>query len=395
MKRTPSLIGTFVSFVSLLLFACGCDFHIGNWAQAKYEKIVHQQGPLEPGSTLKVGTSSGSITITGADVTDCNMVADITVRAPSEAEAQEIAEKVSIVFERSDKTLTIRADKPHVGNNRSISVSYNIIVPMQTIVQCGSSYGAIRLTNINGSVSGKTSSGSVTAENIEGLVDLNTSYGPVTCKDISGSSIVIRSSSGSISAEKIKGSAQFNTSYGSIICRDVSGGDAVLKTSSGKIELSKASLGNCDAHTSYGSIVVEDFKGDIIKLHSDSGGIDVTETSIKTADISTSYGHIICRQIMTQELTARSGSGGISIVCSDSTPSEMKAEIVTSYGSIDFTAPPEFSGEVELGTSYGSIATDIPITITGQVNKRKLTGTIGSGHGKLYLRTSSGSIHLR
>lgn len=393
MKMTGSLIVAFVS--SLLLFADGCNFYIGDWAQAKYEKIVHQQGPLEPGSTLKVATSSGSITITGADVTDCNMVAYITVRAPSEVEAGEIAEKVSIIFERSDKTLTIRADKPRVRNNRSISISYNIIVPVQTIVQCSSSYGAIKLTNINGNVRGKTSSGSVTAENIEGSADLNTSYGSVTCRDITGSNIIIKSSSGTISAEKIKGSAQFNTSYGSIICRDISGSDAVLKTSSGKIELSKASIGNCDAYTSYGSVVVGDFEGDFIKLHSDSGSINVTGASVKTANISTSYGHIVCGQITAEELTARSGSGGINIVCSDSTPSEMKVEAVTSYGSIDFTMPPEFSGEVELGTSYGSIRTDIPITIAGQVNKRKLTGTIGSGHGKIYLRTSSGSIKLR
>ena len=395
MKKIHSLIAMFSPLVLLLVFAGGCDIHISNWAQTKFKKIVHQQSPMEPGSTLKVGTSSGSITITGADVTDCNMVADITVRAPSETEAREITEKVRIILESSGKTLTIRADKPHVRSNRSISISYNIIVPLQTIVQCNSSYGSIKLSNINGNVSGRTSSGSITAENIEGSADLNTSYGSVTCRNISSDNIVIKSSSGTISAEELEGSTNIYTSYGSIHCRDISGGDAVLKTSSGKIELSKASVGNCDADTSYGSIVVEDFKGDFIKLHSDSGGINTTDTSIKTADISTSYGHIICRQIMTQELTARSGSGGINIVCSDSTPSEMKAEVVTSYGSIDFTTPPEFSGEVELGTSYGSINTELPITITGQVNKRILAGTIGSGHGRIYLRTSSGSIKLR
>ncbi len=358
MKKTCCFNGAFGLSLWLLFFVVGCDIHVGNWAQAKYERTIQRRSSLESGSTLKVGTSSGSITITGADVTDCNMVADISVRAPSEQEAQEIAEKVSIIIERSDKALTIRADKPRVGNNRSISISYDITVPEQTNVQCHSSYGAIRLTNINGNVNGKTSSGSITAENIEGSVNLDTSYGSITCQDISG-------------------------------------GDAILKTSSGRIKLSKASLGDCDTQTSYGSIIAEEVRGDSIKLHSGSGGINATDVSVKTANISTSYGHISCRQMMMEDLTAKSGSGGIDIVCSDSTPSEIKAEIVTSYGGIDFVAPPDFSGEVELGTSYGSVRTDLPITIIGEVSKKKLKGTIGSGNGRLYLKTSSGSIQLK
>jgi len=43
----------------------------------------------------------------------------------------------------------------------------------------------------------------------------------------------------------------------------------------------------------------------------------------------------------------------------------------------------------------GSIKTDLPITITGEVSKKKLSGTIGEGKGKLHLRTSSGSIKIR
>ena len=395
MKKTCCFIGAFGLCLGLLFLSVGCDIHVGNWAQAKYERMIQRRSAFESGSILKVGTSSGSITITGTDVTDCNMVADITVRAPSEQEAQEIAGKVSIIIERSGKTIAIKADKPRVGNNRSISVSYNITVPIHTIVECQSSYGAIKLANINGDINGKTSSGSVSAENIEGSVNLDTSYGSVTCRNISGETIAVRSSSGSISAQKIKGSAQFNTSYGSITCQDISGGDAVLKTSSGRIKLSQASLGDCDTYTSYGSIIAEEFRGDSIKLHSGSGVINATDISVNTANISTSYGHISCRQIMMEDLTAKSGSGGIDIICSDATPPEMKAEVMTSYGGIDFEAPPDFSGEIEPGTSYGSVKTDLPITITGEVSKKKLKGTIGSGNGRLYLKTSSGSIRLK
>ena len=65
------------------------------------------------------------------------------------------------------------------------------------------------------------------------------------------------------------------------------------------------------------------------------------------------------------------------------------------HGGIDFVAPPNFGGQVELSTSYSSIKSDLPITITGEISKKKLTGTIGEGKGKLHLQTKSGSIKVK
>lgn len=395
MKKRYSTVLTLGFCLCSLLIVTGCDIQIGDWGKAKYERTVQRQAPLGPGSTVVAQTSFGSVTITGADVTDCNVVAQIRVQAPTEEEAREIAEQVKIKLESVGQTLTVKAEKPPIKRNRSISISYDITVPKQTNVECGSSYGAIKLSNIDGNVKGKTSSGSITAENIQGSAQLDTSYGSVTCKDISGESIKLKSSSGSIRAENIKGSAELDTSYGSITCRDISGGDVKLKTSNGSIKLSKASFGDCDVHTSHGSITADELKGSLLKLHSANGSINVTEASADSADISTTYGRITCRQITTTDLTAKSGSGSIDIVCSDSTPAEIIANVVTSYGSIDFVTPPDFTGRVELITSYGSIRTDLPITITGEISKKKLTGTIGQGNGKLYLKTSSGSIRIR
>ena len=378
-----------------LLTVIGCDIQIGDWGKAKYERTVQEQAPLAPGSTVVAQTSFGSITIIGADVTDCNVVAQIRVQAPTEEEAREIAEKVEIKLEPVGQTLTVKAEKPPKKRGRSISISYDITVPKQTNVECTSSYGAIELSNIDGDVKGKTSSGSISAENIQGSAQLDTSYGPVTCKDISGDNIKVKSSSGAINAENIRGSAELDTSYGSITCDDISGGDVKLKTSSGNIKLSKASCGDCDVHTSYGSITTDNLKGNSLKLHSGSGSINVTESFAETADVSTSYGRITCRQLTTTDLTAKSGSGNIDIICSDLAPAEITANVVTSYGSIDFVTPPDFTGQVDLSTGFGSIRTDLPITISGEISKKKLTGTIGQGNGKLYLKTSSGSIRIR
>lgn len=395
MKKNYCIILTLGFYLCLLLIITGCGIHIGDWSRAKYERTVQRQAPLAPGSTVVAQTSSGSITITGADVTDCNVVAQIRVQAPTEEEAQEIAEQVEIKLEPVGQTLTVRAEKPPKKRKRSISISYDINVPKQTNIDCTSSYGAIKLSDIDGNVKGKTSSGSISAEDIQGSAQLDTSYGPVTCRNITGDNIQLKSSSSAIRAETIVGSVNLKTSYGSITCDDISGGDIKLRTSSGKIKLSKASGKDYDLHTSYGSINVDELTGDSIKLHSSSGGIYVTEASAETADISTSYGRINCRGLTTTDLTAKSGSGNIDIACSDSTPAEITASVVTSYGSIDFETPPDFTGQVDLATSYGSIRTDLPITITGEISKKKLTGAIGQGNGKLYLKTSSGSVKIR
>jgi DUF4097 and DUF4098 domain-containing protein YvlB len=395
MKKKYRIILALTFCLCSLLIVTGCDIQLGDWMQAKYERTVQQQAPLAAGSTVVAKTSFGSVTITGADVTDCNVVAEICGKAPTEQEAQELAEQVKIELETLGNTLTVKAEKPPKKRNRSISISYNITVPKQTNVNCASSYGKIKLTDINGNVSGKSSSGSITAENIQGTADLDTSYGPVDCRNITGENVRIKSSSGSITAENIKGSVELNTSYGPITCKDMSDGDIRLTTSSGTIKLSNASFGNCDAHTSYGSVTADELKGDSIKLHSDSGSIKVTEALADTTNISTSYGRISCRQITTNDLAARSGSGNIDIACSDSTPAEIVADLVTSYGSIDFATPPNFSGQVDMSTSYGSIRTELPITITGEVSKKKLKGTVGQGKGKLHLQTSSGSIKVK
>ena len=266
----------------LLLAVSGCIVHIGNWPRAKYEKTITLKAALESGSTVVAKTSYGSITVSGADTADCIVVAEICVQAPTEEEAAEIAEKVNIQLEPAGKRLTVRADKPHVKNNRSISISYQITVPMQTNIECASSYGSIELADTSGYVK---------------------------------------------------------------------------------------------AHTSYGSIDCDSINGQI--------------------QVDTSYGSVDCREIISDELTAGSNYGNIDIEYSDLASAEIQANVSTSYGSINFTAPPGFTGQVELATSHGSIKTDLPIEVKGKISSKRIEGRIGEGNGKLSLKTSFGSIRIR
>lgn len=344
--------------MAAVFMVTGCSVRGGNWAQRTYERTTTARMPLEPGSTLDVETSSGSIVIHGADVTDCDVLATIAAHAPTEAEAEELAEQVVITPEFIGRTLKVRAETPRTTNNRSISVSYRIVVPRQTNVRCHSSYGSLELTEIEGTVTARTSSGSVRAENIQGSTSLSSSYGSITC-------------------------------------RAFSEGDLAIKTSSGKIEVSEAAFGKCDAETSYGSVSGRSLRGETIRLRSSSGSLDLVDGTAEAIDLSTSYGRIDARQIAVGDLRATSGSGNLDVICAEGCPPNLAANVKSSYGSVAFTAPAAFSGTVYLATNYGSVRTLRPITVSGQIDKKKIEGTIGDGPGNLRIETSSGSVTLR
>lgn len=266
----------------LMLLAGGC-INIGccGWPQVKYERTVQLSAPLPPGSVFAAKTHNGSITINGADVTDCNVIATIKARARSEEDAQKLAEEVKVKLEPFGNKLTVKIEKPAFMRNKSVSVNLSVTVPNHTDLELTTHNGAVRIANISGEVSGTTHNGKVTAEQVSGTIELRTHNGSVTCKEISG--------------------------------------DIKLRTHNGKIKAAYPS--------------------------------------------------------------------NASPVCNVS--------IVTHNGGVDFTAPHNLSAEVEASTHNGSIRTDLPITVTGKVSKRKLTGTIGAGQGKLHLETHNGSIKIR
>ncbi len=398
MKRLCSHRNLLAGLCALMFLAAfGCDVEVGSWNQVnqvKSERMVDLQTPATVGGTLDVDTSSGSITINGNDVSDCSIRAEIVARAPSDDEASGLAEEVEIKLEQVGDTLKVRAEKPDLDRNRSIIVSYSITLPRRMNIVCKSSYGSLDVTNIEGAVSAKTSSGSIEGRNIAGQTELRTSYGSIKCSDIKGPSVTLYSSSGSIDASRIQGPAEIESSYGSVTCENYSDGDLNLKSGSGRIKISEATFGTCNAHTSYGSVSCDTAKGDTITLHSSSGSIDIADSTAPTMDLDTSYGRVSAKQITTSQLKARSGSGSVNIDCSSACPADLVAEIKSSYGSVDVVAPSHFSGQVYLSTSYGSVTTDLPVTVSGKISKKKLSGTVGEGNGKLHLETSSGSIHL-
>ena len=201
-------------------------------------------------------------------------MATITGHAPTEEEAQELAEKTQIRLESVGNTLRVRADTPTTGNNRGVSVSYTITAPRRIDVKCDSDYGSLNVAGIEGAVTGKSSNGSIEVKDIQGPVSVRTSYGSITCRNVTGQMTELESNNGSITIADIKGSAKVESSYRlhhlrELLRRRLS---PEVGTTAGS-PLTHGSVGECDASSSYGSIVCNDVKGDPIKLSSGNGSI--------------------------------------------------------------------------------------------------------------------------
>ena len=272
-------LGCLLCMMTLL---AGCCVYVGSCdMQAKYEKVVHLSIPLSPSSGFETQTHNGSITVKGADVADCNIIATIVARARTEDDAYELAEQTEVKFERMGDNLVLKIKRPQNLVNRSVGVSLDCVVPNQVNLKLGSHNGAVKINDITGGIDATTHNGRIEVKNIMGDIKLVTHNGGVHCEEITG--------------------------------------DAKLKTH----------------------------------------------------------------------------NGGVKVKYSGAAESDCDISIVTHNGSIELAAPANYSANVKASTNNGSINTDLPITVTGKVSKNKLTGTIGSGEGELYLETHNGSIRLR
>lgn len=150
--------------------------------------------------------------------------------------------------------------------------------------------------------------------------------------------------------------------------------------------------GQLNGTTHNGEVTAEKISG-TAKLKTHNGRIACKEVAGNT-QLQTHNNSVICEEV-SGDINLLTHNGSAKAFYSTTAPSVCNVSIVTHNGDISLTAPPNFSAKVDASTHNGSIDTDLPITVTGNVTKNKLSGTIGTGEGELYLETHNGSIKIR
>lgn len=149
---------------------------------------------------------------------------------------------------------------------------------------------------------------------------------------------------------------------------------------------------NLELVTHNGSVRITEITGRInAKTH--NGKVTTTKVS-GYVKLVTHNGSITCKDA-SGDMNLKTHNGSVKVYYCDSNEPIDEISIVTYNGSVELAAPPDLSAKVDARTNNGSINTDLPITVSGKVSKNRLSGTIGSGEGRLYLETHNGSIRLR
>ncbi len=170
-----------VSFLLCLLlvtaFSVGCV--INDNCKAKYEKTEKLSAPLEPGKTLELENNVGKIIITGANVKQCSVTATIIAKAPTQEEAEKLAEEIRIKLQPNGDKLYIKVEQPSNKSKQSINIGFDITVPKETALNLATDVGEINITNITNPIKAETDVGAVSCKEITGDIDINTDVGEV------------------------------------------------------------------------------------------------------------------------------------------------------------------------------------------------------------------------
>ncbi len=246
--------------------------------------------PLSSVQNLELSTSGGAIYAEGA--TSGEAVLEVYVsgnngKSISLDEAKKrIAEKYNYESGLSGSKLFAKAENKNKiwgNNNDGVSISYKVIVPMQTSSKINTSGGSIQVLNLKGDEKLNTSGGSLTIDNVDGKLNAATSGGSISLKQSAGE-LNVATSGGSLHLSNLKGSVKAATSGGSINAKTVSGTLSVA-TSGGSITL-KDIAATTEAATSGGSVSAEfTDPGKGVSLSTSGGGISLQVPKDKGYDL--------------------------------------------------------------------------------------------------------------
>jgi DUF4097 and DUF4098 domain-containing protein YvlB len=146
----------------------------GDGRSARHCEIKEQTLPAGGAITVD-GRTNGGISIKGWTRNEVLVRAKIESRAPTQAEADSLAQQVRI----ETNALNIHAEGPETRNNNWWYVSYEIFVPTRSDLSLQANNGGISISDVSGRIEFQTSNGGVSLNRIGGAVTGATTNGGV------------------------------------------------------------------------------------------------------------------------------------------------------------------------------------------------------------------------
>src|SRR6516162_4782465 len=300
-------------------------------AEGSFERTLAVTGPVE----LEVSTGSGNISVRAGD--SSNVHINGTIKAGKSWHLDEAEAERKVRYLESNPPIEQHGNFIRIGRSgelelaHNISISYDVVVPIETRLRSQIGSGSQSVEGIQGPVKAGTGSGSVKVENI-------------------GDEVRAETGSGDVQVDSVKGATHASTGSGSIRASGI-GSSFVASTGSGSIKLEQTGPGDGKVETGSGSVELQNVRGAL--------------------RVRTGSGDITAQGQLSGEWSLHTGSGRILV-----------------------RLPSGAAFELNAHTSSGHISTGHPITVQGTIGRGELRGKVRGGGPLLELETGSGNVQI-
>lgn len=314
------------------------------------------------GATVAVYNLAGSVTIERG--TGANVVVEVT-RAGRDA-------------------ARLQVERAEVNGRQALVVRY----PDGDVVYDGPGSGSTQLTvrgdgTFGGGIRGdririrRSGSGTRAHADLRILVpagrdlELNLGVGEVSANDVEGG-LHIDVHSAAVRTSNTKGRLNIDTGSGSVVVNNAEGDNILIDTGSGSVEVNGIRTSDLNVDTGSGRVTGSDIV--VTKLLVDTGSGAITLSDVSASDI---------------ELDTGSGAVTLGLV------SQIERLVIdTGSGAVRLSVPANLSASVDIDTGSGGINVDLPVSISRR-GRTSLSGTLGSGSGRMEIDTGSGGVTIR
>jgi DUF4097 and DUF4098 domain-containing protein YvlB len=298
-------------------------------AEDSFERALQVSGPVH----LELTTGSGNVEVRTGNSSQVHVTGHIRA---SEWFGANVEEKIKRLeanppIQQSGNDIRIgHIDDPELRHN--ISISYEVVVPVETDLRMQSGSGDQRVEGIRGPLEVSSGSGGLKISSIGERVHAETGSGDIDINGVKGN-VHAKTGSGSIDASDIAGAFEANSGSGRITLQQTAPGSVRVDTGSGGME-----------------------------LHGVEGSLE-----------------------------AKAGSGTIQ---AEGSPTGAWT-VHTGSGEVNLKLPSNAAFDLDAHTSSGSISIDQPHTVQGSIGRKEVRGRVGGGGVPVEVETGSGDIQIR
>src|ERR1700730_2763231 len=298
-------------------------------AGGSFQRALQVSGPVH----LELTTGSGNVEVRTGNSSQVQVTGHIRASEWFGANVEEKIKRLEATPPSQQSGNDIRIghiDYPELRHN--ISISYQVVVPVETDLRMQSGSGDQRVEGIRGPLEVSSGSGGLKISSIGERVHAETGSGDIDINGVKGN-VHAKTGSGSIDASDIAGAFEANSGSGRITLQQTAPGSVRVDTGSGGME-----------------------------LHGVEGSLE-----------------------------AKAGSGTIQ---AEGSPTGAWT-VHTGSGEVNLKLPSNAALDLDAHTSSGSISIDQPHTVQGSIGRKEVRGRVGGGGVPVEVETGSGDIQIR